>query len=107
MNLCKGSYNVRQRERKELAVHNKQWKLPVAERRSRGKLATGLGARGFEHKINGIHAASKISTSRRQWWKTAECRTDTEPLREFLPIQGRKREERTSAMRQVMEDDGR
>ena len=59
INLFKDRYNLRQDERKGQAMSNKQWKLPVAEKRSRGK-STGLGARVFEQKIMEICAAKNI-----------------------------------------------
>ena len=37
----------------------KQWKSLVAEKRPRGKLSAGLGARGLENKIMEIYAAKK------------------------------------------------
>ena len=51
INLCKDCYNSRQGETMEpVRRTNNQWKLPVAEKRSRGKLSTGLGARCLEFK---------------------------------------------------------
>ena len=67
INLCCDCYNLRQGERKEPAVNGRQWALPVAE--SRGKLATGLGAHGFEHKIREFYAAKQIYA--KIMWKEA------------------------------------
>ena len=47
-------------ENKEPRIHGEQWKRFVAEKRSRGKLATGLGAQGFDNKITELYAAKKI-----------------------------------------------
>ena len=58
-NICKGRFNLRQDEKKETRANGKQ-KRRVAEERSRGKLATGLGAQGFKHKIMEFYAAKKI-----------------------------------------------
>ena len=60
LNLCESCYNLREDEKKEPKVNGEQWKTIVNEKRSRGKLATGLGAQGFEHKITELHAAKKI-----------------------------------------------
>ena len=50
VNLCNGRYN----ERKVQRVNGKQWK------RSQGRVATGLGARGLEHKFMEMCVAKKI-----------------------------------------------
>ena len=51
INFCESCYNLRQGERKEPIVNGREWRLVVAEKRARGKLATGLGAHGFERNI--------------------------------------------------------
>ena len=51
INFCESCLHLRQGERKERIVNGREWRLIVAEKRARGKLATGLGAHGFEHKI--------------------------------------------------------
>ena len=60
MNFCKDCYSLREGERKEPAINNKRWKRLVVEMRSRGMLATGLGARSLENKIMEIYAATKV-----------------------------------------------
>ena len=60
INVCKNCHNLRHGERKEPIVNSRLWKLLVAEKRSRGKLAAGLGGRGLEQKIMNIEAAKKI-----------------------------------------------
>ena len=60
MNLLTDLYNVRPSGSKELAVNNRMWKMLVADKRSRGKLAAGQCSRGLEQKIMEIHAAKKI-----------------------------------------------
>ena len=40
-------------------VNGRQWRRIFAAKRSQGKLATGLGARGFEHKLMEIYAVKK------------------------------------------------
>ena len=47
-------YNMRQGERKEPAVSNRQRRHVVVEQRSPGKLTTGVGTHGFEHMIMDI-----------------------------------------------------
>ena len=64
-----GCYDVRQDEKKELRVNGKQWKRLVGMKRSRGKLATGLGAQGFEHKIMEFDARR---CTRASAWKVAK-----------------------------------
>ena len=59
-NLCKDCYIVRQSEREEPAANNRTWTILVAEKRSRGKLAVCLGARGLEQQILDIYADEKI-----------------------------------------------
>ena len=46
INICKDWYNLRQGERKERVVNGRPWNLQVSEKRSRGRSAAGLGARG-------------------------------------------------------------
>ena len=48
--LCKNCNSLRPDEKKEPSVNGKQRENPVAEKRSRGKLSAGLGARGLENK---------------------------------------------------------
>ena len=38
---------------------NKQWKIPIAGKRSRGKLSAGLSTRGFEHMMWGVLRGQK------------------------------------------------
>ena len=52
-NLCKVCYIVRQSEREEPSANNRTWTTLVAEKRSRGKLAVCLGARGLEQQNPG------------------------------------------------------
>ena len=51
IDVCKHCHNLRHGEKKEPIVNSRLWKLLVAEKRSRGKLAAGLGGRGLEQKI--------------------------------------------------------
>ena len=44
INFCTDCFNLTQGERKEPVMNNKQWKAPVAERRSRGKWWAGYTA---------------------------------------------------------------
>ena len=57
INFCKVCQNLRERSRKEPAFSNEKPNTPVAEKRSRGKLSTGVGARGVESKIMVIFVA--------------------------------------------------
>ena len=41
-------------------MNHRQWKPPVADKESRGKLATGWDAHGLEQKVMEIHMAEKI-----------------------------------------------
>ena len=60
ISFYKDCYNLRPDERKDLVVSSRYRKLLVIEKRSRGKLAACLCARGLEQKIMEIHAAKKI-----------------------------------------------
>ena len=60
MNSCRDCYTLRQGERKEPVVNNRTLKLLVAEKRSRGKLASGPGTRGLEQKILEINAKNLL-----------------------------------------------
>ena len=60
INLCQKCYKLKQCERKEPALHNKQWNVSVAEKRSQGKLSSGLGVRGFGNKMEKCSAAKKV-----------------------------------------------
>ena len=49
-----------------------QWKAPVTEKSSRGKLSAGVGMRGFEHKMWECYAAKKmVATSQLEDVETA------------------------------------
>ena len=60
INICRDGYNLGQGERKQPAVNTRQWRFLVTEKRSRGKLATGCRAHGYDRKIMEIHAARKV-----------------------------------------------
>ena len=59
INVCTNCYNVKQNRRKEPMTSNKQWKLVVAEKRSRDKLSAGFGYTKFRNMIWECFAAKR------------------------------------------------
>ena len=57
---CESCYKLTQGDRKNPKVNGKQWTRLVGFKRSRGKLAVGLGALGIEHKIMDNYVDKKI-----------------------------------------------
>ena len=53
-------YNLRQGERKEPAIHNRQWKILVAGKKSRGTVSAGVCTRGVENQIWECYATRKM-----------------------------------------------
>ena len=60
--LCKGCYNQKRVEKNEPITHQIQWRRVVCQKRSRGKLAVGLGFLGLERKIMEIYVGKRMYT---------------------------------------------